>query len=373
MRKEVWRYGGYSYPKPPDWTKNYAYLAIHGYGLDKNYSRIRYLFAFNSWSFTSGSNATYGTWHNTVVANGKRCKYQNGAWGSAVSAGGEYLYDEYPYNTTEEGTIWSSVDIPCVNDAGEERIVIKGSAPYYFMIGYDWTDFGQDAADDTVDDISNESSMLNGDLYYGWSVAGAFRCIASASDSEAFTFEWYMNGVLAHTDTGVTKSTFRPRSNQLGTDNYYCRVTSGTGNTLTTDTFTRNVVEYDSGSGDDSGEGEKESYVSGIPLDVSKDTVFPGEQVTIVVTVEGVGNYSKAFTTAVSGNNATGTTLTVNGRVCTLTIGADETADSILFTVEASGVSESAVILVRHDTPERLQAAFLKGYAAAKALQGGDQ
>ena len=372
MIKERWWYGNYSgYPAPPAWTKDYAHLAIHGYGLDKSYRRYRYLFAFNTWKFTSGSNATYGTWHNTVIVDGKRCQYNydTGKWNRASSASGEYLYDEYPYNTTEEGTVWSSVDIPCVNDAGEERIVITGSPARYFILEYGWADGGKDDNEKLGSDTQTSYEFIQ-----GWSVAGDFRCIGKSSNEEdVLTFKWYKDGVLVSEQTGGTYADCKPSEKETGTFSYYCVVTNADGASLQTDTLTVEVIEDTSDdTGGDSGDYiEKESYVTAIILNPASASLYPGEQVTIGVTLEGMGNYSRAFSAQMSGNLSSNTTLSCTDTSCTVVINQGETADDIIVAIEASGVMEFAEISIRHDTPERLRAAYWKGFAAAKALQGG--
>lgn len=364
MRNEKWWYPDTSdgstvksYPKLPDWTKDFTYIVLYKY-----YNGNVAVLGFNSYYIKEYSNATYGVWYDTI-ASGTQSHYTDGAWGSQTSFSSLNICRHDPYDK-HPGTFWANKDLPCKNDDGEEYVHHVGSEPSYFIIEYGWADGGEDD-----NEKLGSQTRTSYELTQGWSVAGVFRCIGETSDGDELTFEWRKDGELISTTVGAYADC-KPSAKEIGTFRYYCVVTKSSGESLRTDTITVVVEEDESGDPGDGTDTEKESYVSGIILEATPQTVFTGEQVTINVTVEGMGNYSKAFVADIFGHTSLVTTLIVNDTVCTLTIGTDETADIVTVTVMAGDISEFVDIYVRYDTPERLRAAFLKGYATAKALQG---
>lgn len=268
--------------------------------------------------------------------------------------------------------IWVSQDIPNQNGETVFRTSDRG------FVEYGWSDGGE----------GDDLSVLQFTVPQGFHIAGKWQCIVSGTDSAVASFEWYRNGVLISTETGKTQSECRPSADNVGVFTYKCVITFENGKSVTAGDMTMVVEEYDPGEdpggggdpdpGGGGGGGDDEtSLVTGIDLHVYPDTVVPGGHATIEVTVNGIGNYSKAFTARLSGHSSADTELFSAGKSCNVWIAEEETAEYVLVTVASvqdPTVTATEMIYIDYSgtedegtTQEQLQRAFWKGFAAARA------
>ena len=145
------------------------------------------------------------------------------------------------------------------------------------------------------------------------------------------------------------------------------------------------VLPFSGGTPDNDPDGDgytANSSVTDIALYANPGTVVPGGRSTVEVSVNGTGNYSQAFTAKIEGNNSRNTYIVAGSNFCNVWVGNNETAEYV--TVTATSVQDPTVtaavnIYIDQDgtapepgsDDEQLQLAFLKGYAAARALFGG--
>lgn len=275
----------------------------------------------------------------------------------------------YSYNNFD---IWVSPDIP--NSQG--TIVFQTSDRGF--VEYGWSDGGE----------GDDLSVLQFTAPQGFHIAGTWKCTVSGTDSAVASFEWYRNGELISTETGKTQTECRPTADNIGVFTYKCVITFENGKSVTAGNMTMVVEEYDPGEdpggggdpdpGGGGGGGDDEtSLVTGIDLHVYPDTVVPGGHATIEVTVNGIGNYSQAFTARLSGHASAETELFSAGKSCNVWIGEAETAEYVLVTVASvqdPTVTATEMVYIDYSgtedegtTQEQLQRAFWKGFAAARA------
>ena len=220
----------------------------------------------------------------------------------------------------------------------------------------------------------------------GFHVTGTWKCIVSGTDSPVAKMEWYRNKVLISTETGKSESECKPSADTIGTFTYHCVITFENGKSVTAGDMTMTVEAYDpgedpGGGGDNPGGGggggdDETSLVTGIDLYVYPDTVVPGGHATIEVSVNGIGNYSKAFTARMSGHASSETELFSAGYSCNVWVAEEETAEYVLVTVTSvqdPNITATEMLYIDHTgteeegtTQEQLQKAFWKGFAAAK-------
>jgi hypothetical protein len=132
-----------------------------------------------------------------------------------------------------------------------------------------------------------------------------------------------------------------------------------------------------SGGGGGGGGWDETSLVTGIDLHVYPETVVPGGRATVEVSVNGIGNYSQAFTARLSGNSSPETELFSAGYSCNVWIAEEETAEYVLVTVASvqdPTITATEMIYIDYSgtedegtTQQQLQRAFWKGFAAARA------
>ena len=294
-------------------------------------------------------------------------------------------------NSEYKGIAWTNYDI--LNE--DDSLHMAASKPVYVgesdgsepkppstitdkTIECGWTDYGEN---DTL-------SVTSVDMIQGWSVAGAWRCrVTDAAEGDSFTFEWYKDGQLISTGSG-TSSDCVPSADEVGTFSYHCVISDPSGNSVTTATMTTVVKADDSGGdagGDSGGSGGDDPdpdvpdppEVTDITLTGIPDSVVPGAQITVGITVNGTGSYDSSYTIALSGNTTTNTRYATTTGGCIVYIGSDEKADSILITVTSVGdstvyTSESIYITQTEEeeptaTAEQLIQAFWRGFAAGCA------
>lgn len=122
---------------------------------------------------------------------------------------------------------------------------------------------------------------------------------------------------------------------------------------------------------------DETSMVTGVSLYVYPSTVVPGGRATVEVSVNGIGNYSQAFTARLSGHSSPETELFSAGYSCNVWIDKAETAEYVLVTVASvqdPTVTATEMIYIDYSgteeegtTQQQLQQAFWKGFAAARA------
>ena len=268
--------------------------------------------------------------------------------------------------------IWVSCDIPNLKGETVFRTSDRG------FVEYGWSDGGEGDA----------LSVLQFTVPQGFHSAGEWKCIVSGTDSPVAKMEWYRNNVLISTETGKSESECIPTADNVGVFTYKCVITFENGKSVTAGDMTMVVEEYDPGEdpggggdpdpGGGGGGGDDEtSLVTGIDLHVYPDTVVPGGHATIEVTVNGIGNYSKAFTARLSGHSSAETELFSAGSSCNVWIAEEETAEYVLVTVASvqdPTITATEMIYIDYSgtedegtTREQLQRAFWKGFAAARA------
>ena len=377
----------------PDWVWDYKYVTIHNPNLGNSY-----LLAFNGMRRSYSSNITYGYIRTTYATNGVKCIY-DGGWGEPTAIGSEWIWTSSPYVDHSYGPCWTNTDIygwgSREDPNAEDYLARAATEPIELVIESGWTDYGSDGK---ISDLTNRNLTI----YQGWSVAGSLRCRVNKSSADSFRFEWYEKGKLVFTQNFGTYSDYKPSSEKLGTSNIYCAVTALDSEgqpiqipvyvmisweyrdlVMTTPTVGVNVVAYDSGGngsggtpGDNIGSSGDitSSLVTDISLSVHPDTVVPGGHSTVEVTVNGTGNYSRAFTAQIGGHASSGTHLVKGGYSCNVWVAEDETADFVLVnvaSVQDPTVTATEMIYIDHTgteeektTEENLRLAFWKGFAS---------
>lgn len=346
-------------PEIPEEASKYKYQIVHDTSLYA-FNEMAYFRTSLGYMLVPVDGCTYGAsqdsteWVRTSTYYGEQC----GAGFSyyAISGGAE---------------IWTSRDLP-----GHD-----GNTVFYTSdrgtVAYGWSDGGE----------NDSLSLLDATIPLGFHVSGTWKCIVSGTDSAVASFEWYTNDVLIHTKTGATESACEPKpsTDNLGVFDYHCVITFENGRSVTAGDMTITVEAYDpgedpGGGGDNPGGGggdDETSLVTGIDLYVYPDTVVPGGRATIEVSVNGIGNYSKAFAARLSGHASSETELFAAGNSCTVWIAEEETAEYVLVTVvsvQDPTVTATEMIYINHSgteeegtTQQQLQQAFWKGFAAARA------
>ena len=347
-------------PEIPEEAKEYKYQLVH-----KNS-----LWAFNRAreglsTISSNMEMGYGCLYS-LSQDGCAWEFSNSydGWSGVV-----FTYQSLVSSNIAD--VWVNTDITTSSGTIMFRTSDRGTVEYGFWDG------GEDG----------DLSILQFTVPQGFHVAGNWQCIVSGTDSAVASFEWYRNNALISTVTGRTHSECRPTADQIGTFNYKCVITFENGKSVTAEPMTMTVEAYDpggdpdpggggGGGGDDDGDDET-SLVTGIDLHVYPETVVPGGHATIEVTVNGIGNYSQAFTARLSGNSSPETELFSAGNSCNVWIAEEETAEYVLVTVASvqdPTITATEMIYIDYSgtedegtTQEQLQRAFWKGYAAARA------
>ena len=379
MAKWIFRRG--IYPPLPDWTSGYAIVSIH----DPNLS-LAYLIAAKDYKITSSWNITYDYMFTTSPVDGVMSRLVLGDSGyewSAPEPTDHYIWTNSPYIDGSNLPLWANTDIYCVlrnSNSGSDDYIKKnkyvalaGSEPVKIELG--WTDYGSDGR---IMDLTDRT--LN--VPQGLSVAGAFRCSVSGA-TESITFKWYDSGTLVRTQKSGTCSDYKPPANKTGHRWIWCEVIFSSGFSTSTDWMGWNVAVYDPGGGGSDGGTDDEvigggiilsSRVTDIVLTVSPDTVVPGGHSLIEVSVNGIGNYSQAFTAQIGGYASAATHMVTGGYTCNVWIAEDETADYVLVTVTSvqdPTITATTMIFIDQSATEddgteaeQLRRAFWAGFAA---------
>ena len=319
------------------------------------------------------NNITYGTWYTTHAKNCVAYTYDKdtGVFLSPEILENDWVAGNNPYWDYTTTACWANKDIYCKNSDGTEYVAVPGSSLRSLVIEYGWSDGGKD---DVISDITTP------DFVKGWSAAGSWRCVVKEASVGDVVFQWLDNGsttqeVKSYTGTGDIHSDYKPSLDKIGSYGVYCKVIDSSGNECRTDVLYWNVI------GDT-------SLVTDIVLSASPDTVTPGEHSSIFVKVKGIGYYLPAWNVQIDGHNSQKTNIAREGNFCNVWVSEDETAEYITVTatsVQDQTITASAIININHSTTEpgngtdsepgiedeQIRLAFLKGYAAARALFGG--
>lgn len=379
--KEYIRYGSppfYCLVRLPDWALQYDQVTVHDPNLGSTY-----LLAFDITKRSYSWNITYGYIRTTNAVNGVRSILTYGEWSDPEPFESEWIWTSSPYVDHSYKPCWTNKDIygwgSSKDPNVEEYLVTAATKPLELVLETGWTDYGSDGQ---IMDLTDRTLTVP----QGSSVAGAFRCSVIGASAESFTFEWYENGKLVSTRKNRTYSDYKPSAKKTGSFNIHCKVTSSDGVSLETDSMYWKVVTSGSGGGGSGGGTEDEvigggiilsSRVTDIVLTVSPDTVVPGGHSLIEVSVNGIGNYSQAFTAQIGGYASAATHLVTGGYGCNVWIAEDETADYVLVTVTSvqdPTITATEMIYIDQSATEeedtaadKLQIAYWKGFATARA------
>lgn len=397
----------------PEWTKDYTYVTLHRV---KTLSQDKtYVYGFNTIERTYGEpNILYGYLYYYYAVDGYYSKLENGKWTTPEPTERALIRTTSPYaGANDSAADWANQAIygwgtdKKPNDQKKYALSINSSPPKELVLEYGFTDYG---SDDAIQDMSGR--VLEG--YKDWSIAGAFRVKVRSfggPNAASVKFDWYLSGKLVKTtQDSRTVSDYKPPTDTAGTFSVQCTVTvlDADGNPLQESVYSTPFWEkYDFARTvsfpykvtvgpnmelpDGISPGGPGSIPTVIPvprpkvtdilLTIDPETVAPGGRSVATVSVIGSGNYNRAYTAELSGNVSSQTFLVHGGSRCNVWIGEDETAESVTVTVASEAdptITASGTIYIGEGTgdddgitPEKLQLAFWKGYAAAKAMYGG--